>query len=487
MENYGARLHEIRDEILDPGAPVVELEFLVVQYLHHDGPATFCDFDVNGVGDPDQASEKFIAFPVPEHGHALTRENRAQFRRLHADPSCCNATYNLTGRWLARGVRNGGLRGGSRPRKGSEARYNPREGRARTAPRAEDDVRNVLMSGFAARLIAWQRRHGRHELPWQRTRDPYAIWISEIMLQQTQVATVIPYYRRFIARFPDIAALAAAPLDDVLRQWSGLGYYSRARNLHRAAELIVRDHQGRFPRDFDAVLALPGVGPSTAAAICAFAFGMRRAILDGNVKRVLARYFGIRGYPGDARVESALWRKAESLLPQRAIGAYTQALMDLGAGVCTRTRPRCAACPLMDACVARKRGLTERLPARRPAKRLPHRNTIMLVLQHAGEVLLERRPAAGVWGGLWCFPEAAPGESVGRLCRRRFGAAVQETQALPRVEHGFTHFRLTIEPRRLLVSRLLDHAAGPGHVWLPIDEAKAAAVPAPVKRILAGL
>jgi A/G-specific adenine glycosylase len=343
------------------------------------------------------------------------------------------------------------------------------------------------MPSFAARVIAWQKRYGRHDLPWQGTRDPYPIWVAEIMLQQTQVATVIPYYRRFMARFPDIAALAAASLDDVLALWSGLGYYSRARNLHRAAQNICDEHGGKFPSRFGDVLALPGIGRSTAAAICAFAFGERRPILDGNVKRVLTRCYGIRGYPGDRDVEQALWRKAESLLPSRGVAAYTQGLMDLGAGVCTRRQPRCASCPFTAVCVARSRGLTGKLPAPKPRKALPHKQTVMLVLQHAGEVLLEKRPAAGIWGGLWCFPEAAPDDDVGKICAQRFGARVGVAQALPVLEHGFTHFRLSIRPQRLRVARLAPRAAEPGHVWLTVEEAQAAAIPTPVKRILAGL
>ncbi len=343
------------------------------------------------------------------------------------------------------------------------------------------------MTGFAGKLIAWHKRHGRHDLPWQATREPYAIWVSEIMLQQTQVATVIPYYRRFLERFPDISALAAAPLDDVLVQWSGLGYYSRARNLHCAAQSIVREHHGRFPGDFERVLALPGVGRSTAAAICAFAFGERRAILDGNVKRVLTRHFGIHGYPGERRIEAALWRKAESLLPKNHIAAYTQALMDLGAGLCTRRQPRCPVCPLVADCVAYKKDLTGQLPTLKPRKTLPRRKIVMLVLQHAGEVLLEKRPAAGIWGGLWCFPETAPGDDFDDVCSERFGARLGAARSLPKLEHGFTHFRLTIEPRCLRVARLLPHAAEPGCVWLSVEDAKAAAVPAPVRRILESL
>lgn len=343
------------------------------------------------------------------------------------------------------------------------------------------------MSAFAARLVAWHAAHGRHDLPWQRTRDPYAIWISEIMLQQTQVATVIPYYRRFLERFPNVATLAAAPLDAVLAQWSGLGYYSRARNLHRAAQSIVRDHGARFPRDRDAVQGLPGVGRSTAAAICVFAFGDRHAILDGNVKRVLARHFGIAGYPGEAQVESALWKMAESLLPRKGIRAYTQALMDLGAGVCTRHRPKCEACPVAEACVAYARGLVAALPAPRPRKTLPHRTTVMPVLEHAGKVFLERRPPAGIWGGLWCFPELAHSADVIAECARRYGVRIARVIPLETVEHGFTHFRLTIVPWRVQLARASLRAAEEGTAWFSVEEARAAGVPAPVRRILLDL
>lgn len=343
------------------------------------------------------------------------------------------------------------------------------------------------MSGFAVRLIAWHSRHGRHDLPWQQTSEPYPIWISEVMLQQTQVTTVIPYYRRFLQRFPDIAALAAASLDAVLTQWSGLGYYTRARNLHRAAQAIVRDHGGRFPADFEAVRALPGVGRTTAAAICAFAYGERRAILDGNVKRVLTRHFGIRGYPGDKSVEAALWTTAESLLPNEDIGTYTQALMDLGAGVCTRRTPGCPACPLVADCVAYADGLVDDLPAPKPKRTPPQRETVMLVLEHAGRVLLERRPETGIWGGLWCLPECASDDELEALCLSRFGAYVESASRLSEVAHGFTHFRLTIHPRYLRVARLEPRAAEPGAAWMLRPEAIAAALPAPVRRILATL
>ncbi|HEX6828533.1 MAG TPA: A/G-specific adenine glycosylase, partial [Burkholderiales bacterium] len=300
---------------------------------------------------------------------------------------------------------------------------------------------------FARRLTAWQRRHGRRELPWQGTRDPYAIWVSEIMLQQTQVATVIPYYRRFLARFPDLASLAAAPEDEVLALWSGLGYYSRARNLHLSAQRVSERHGGAFPREARAIAGLPGIGRSTAAAIAAFAWGERGAILDGNVKRVLARCFGVEGYPGEPRVEGRLWELAEALLPERGIEGYTQALMDLGATVCIRAKPRCGDCPVRTLCVARWEGRTAGLPSPRPRRALPRRETAMLLLLHKGEILLEKRPPAGIWGGMWCLPEADPAEDASSVSRRRYGAELSETRPLPPLEHGFTHFRLRIHPR----------------------------------------
>lgn len=343
------------------------------------------------------------------------------------------------------------------------------------------------MPSFAAKVIAWQKRHGRHGLPWQDTRDPYAIWVAEIMLQQTQVTTAIPYYGRFRQRFPGVVALAAAPLDDVLRLWSGLGYYARARNLHRAAQAIVRDYDGRFPKRFEEVAALPGVGRSTAGAVCVFAYGARRAILDGNVKRLLARRFGIAGYPGDKRVADRLWRQAEQLLPRRQVEAYTQGLMDLGATVCTRGKPRCAACPLRADCVALKRGRVAKLPAAKPRRPLPHKRTVMLALTRAGEILLEKRPAAGIWGGMWSLPEVRSFADLETHCLHHFGAVIAGADRLPAIAHGFTHFKLDIRPLRLQVAALEPRAAEPGVVWLPLEEALGAAIPAPVRRILAQL
>jgi A/G-specific adenine glycosylase len=340
-------------------------------------------------------------------------------------------------------------------------------------------------AGFAARVIAWQRQHGRHDLPWQNTRDPYRIWVSEIMLQQTQVSAVIPYYERFLARFPDLASLAAADEDAVLALWSGLGYYARARNLHRAARVVRDQHGGVFPTDQGAMWALPGVGRSTASAICVFSRGARHAILDGNVKRVLSRHFGVEGFPGEKRVESALWALSESLLPETELEAYTQGLMDLGASVCMRTRPPCAQCPLRETCVAHREGRTVSLPAPRPTKALPERDTTMAVLVSGGEVLLEKRPAPGIWGGLWCFPEVE-GSRLQQECAMRFAVEVSAVQLLDEVRHGFTHFHLRIQPVLAQVRRNLGVEA-PGRLWLTPEDARGAAIPVPVRKILAAL
>ena len=336
------------------------------------------------------------------------------------------------------------------------------------------------MSDFASSLIHWQKCHGRHDLPWQQTRDPYAVWLSEIMLQQTQVSNVIPYYQRFMARFPDIATLAAAPQDEVLAHWSGLGYYARGRNLHRAAQLVMAHHGGVFPDDPAAVMALPGIGRSTAAAILAFAFGQRRAILDGNVKRVLARCFGIDGYPGVKAVENALWQKAEALLPDADIEIYTQALMDLGATLCTR-KPDCAACPFSAGCVARNEKRVAELPAPRPRKPLPQKETAMLILRRLGEVYLEKRPPSGIWGGMWSFPETDVADQAGPA---RLGVDGKAGTPLPEMQHSFTHFRLRIVPRLFEVTTILPGAREPGGLWLSPLDALGAAVPKPVREIL---
>ena len=343
------------------------------------------------------------------------------------------------------------------------------------------------MRSFATRLVAWQKHHGRHDLPWQRTRDAYAIWLSEIMLQQTQVATVIPYYETFLRRFPTVRALAKAPLDDVLALWSGLGYYSRARNLHEAARIVVNAHGATFPADPAVLETLPGIGRSTAAAISVFAYGERHAILDGNVKRVLARHGGIAGYPGEARVQEQLWREAQALLPAREVVAYTQGLMDMGAGVCTRTKPRCEECPVREDCVARAKNITDVLPTRKPQRALPERATVMLLLRYADDIFLERRPPRGIWGGLWSLPEVAHERDARRICRR-LGVEVIDVTPLPKVEHGFTHFKLTIQP--LLIGVRKPCAPTPAKVgasqtkWTTISGIASTGLPAPVRKIL---
>jgi A/G-specific adenine glycosylase len=343
----------------------------------------------------------------------------------------------------------------------------------------------VTRRDFAARVIRWQKTDGRSGLPWQACRDPYRVWLSEIMLQQTQVATVIPYYQRFLERFPDVTSLARAPLDEVMRLWSGLGYYSRARNLHAAAR-TVEAAGSRFPRSRAALEALPGIGRSTAAAIAALAFGAREAILDGNVKRVLARHFAVPGYPGDPKIERHLWTLAESLLPQRDNARYTQALMDLGATVCRQRRPDCGRCPLARSCAARLAGAVERFPAPRPRKALPVKRTAMLVLVHGGRVLLERRPDSGIWGGLWSLPQMPPGADPAAHCATRFGASLSSVETMPPLTHGFTHYTLRIRPMLCAVGKLEPRAQEPGQTWLAPEEAARGAVPAPVRRLLLG-
>lgn len=343
------------------------------------------------------------------------------------------------------------------------------------------------MPAFAQRLILWQKHHGRHGLPWQCSRDPYAVWLSEIMLQQTQVATVIPYYQRFLERFPDIASLAAADLDEVLSHWSGLGYYTRARNLHRAAQAMAENHAATFPREFEQILALPGIGRSTASAISAFSFGERRAILDGNVKRVLARYLAVEGHPGERKVEDVLWHHAESLLPETGIEAYTQALMDLGATLCTRSKPACASCPVSADCVACQQGRQAEFPQPRPRKALPEKTIAMLLFMRQGKIFLEKRPPTGIWGGLWSFPESDNAENTLHLGETRFGFDSDSPVAGPAILHVFTHFRLHIQPLLINVREIRPGVRQQEGTWLTIGDALAAAIPTPVRKLLAGL
>ncbi|PHV10891.1 A/G-specific adenine glycosylase [Chitinimonas sp. BJB300] len=338
---------------------------------------------------------------------------------------------------------------------------------------------------FADRLTRWQRAHGRHDLPWQVT-DPYRVWLSEIMLQQTQVATIIAYYQRFTTSFPTVADLAKASLDDVLAHWAGLGYYTRARNLHKAAQKVRADFGGVFPQTAAQIETLPGIGRSTAAAIAGFCFAERTPILDGNVKRVLTRWAGIEGFPGEKKVESRLWQLAEDLLPEQAadMPAFTQGLMDLGATLCTRSKPACPRCPLREDCRAHIEDRTAELPTRKIKKAIPERETVMLLIQHEGKLLLERRPPTGIWGGLWSLPQADSPATATALCHSRFGLVVDTGDALPALVHTFTHFRLTITPLVLTVRDESARIAEPDSQWFTRGEALKAGIPTPVRKLL---
>lgn len=339
---------------------------------------------------------------------------------------------------------------------------------------------------FAERLIAWQRRYGRHDLPWQRTDDPYRVWLAEVMLQQTQVAAVIPYYERFLARFPTLAALAASPVEDVMALWSGLGYYARARNLHKCAQTVVTQYEGKFPRDPATIASLPGIGRSTANAIAAFCFGARVPILDGNVKRLLCRFLGIAGYPGAPAIESRLWRDGTALLPDKDIGIYIQAQMDLGATVCTRSKPRCAQCPLADLCLAQLQGRTAELPTPRPKHVMPEQRVTLLVLRKGLRIALEQRPPAGIWGGLLSLPELPADADLRSHCALNLGLRLDAVSPAPTFWHGFTHFRLHIEPLLCEVSDLA-RLAEPGLRWLDQEELARAALPAPIRKLLSAI
>jgi A/G-specific adenine glycosylase len=336
--------------------------------------------------------------------------------------------------------------------------------------------------GFAHSLIRWQRQHGRLDLPWQNTRDPYRIWLSEVMLQQTQVATVIPYYQRFLARFPDVHSLAEADRDEVLALWSGLGYYSRARNLHKAAIEVAA--MGGFPKTRESLETLSGVGRSTAAAIAVFSEGCREAILDGNVKRVLARHFAIEGFPGTTAVTVRLWNLAESLLPEKGIETYTQALMDLGATLCQRSNPRCEQCPVQDTCQARASDRVDQLPGKRPRKPVPRKSTVMPILLYQGKVMLVKRPEQGIWGGLSCFPEFSNTAEALREIPLRYGCELGSQRPLPALQHAFTHFSLTIQALVCEVREMHTRASEPDVIWLPIAKARVASIPAPVRTLL---
>jgi len=343
----------------------------------------------------------------------------------------------------------------------------------------------IATAPFAKRLLQWYGDHGRKDLPWQGTQNPYKIWVSEIMLQQTQVATVSPYYERFILAFPDVRDLAAAPVDDVLHLWTGLGYYARGRNLHAAAKLIVNEHQGQYPATLEGWCALPGVGRSTAGAILAIAHGQRQPILDGNVKRVLARYFAIDGWPGDKAVESRLWQHAETLTPHLRVQDYTQAIMDLGAMVCRRRQPLCNRCPQRLHCAALLGDSVHAYPSPKPHKKRPIRSVAMLLLfDSKQQVLLARRPPSGLWGGLWSLPECDLGEDIDHWCQSRLGLKVEVNPPWPSFRHSFSHFHLDVTPIPTHVKNANAVMEKHETVWYNVKRPDRRGLPAPVKRIL---
>ncbi|MGD9888376.1 MAG: A/G-specific adenine glycosylase [Halothiobacillaceae bacterium] len=337
---------------------------------------------------------------------------------------------------------------------------------------------------FAARLLAWWQNAGRHDLPWQSCDNDaekrvWRVWVSEVMLQQTQVVTVIPYFLRFMQRFPDVASFARATEDEVLAHWAGLGYYRRARLLHAAAKQVVERHSGIFPRDFAAALALPGLGRSTAGAVLAQAFDLALPILDGNVKRVLARYFALEGWPGSAAIERILWRYAESLMPSTRAADYTQAMMDLGATLCTPRNPDCIRCPQEEFCLAKQSGRVSELPTPRPRKVLPVRQVVMWLVEGEGGVLLQRRPPVGIWPGLYSFPESSVGECFPGI------EPIEADECLPVMRHTFSHYHLDIFPHRARwnnpAALVMDDDA---LLWYKPKQSEIVGVPAPVRRLL---
>ncbi len=342
------------------------------------------------------------------------------------------------------------------------------------------------LNPFAEALLDWYRQHGRKDLPWQQRRTPYRVWVSEIMLQQTQVTTVIPYYQRFMQAFPEVTDLANASIDEVLHLWTGLGYYARARNLHKTAITVSTEYAGQFPDELEALVALPGIGRSTAGAILALASGQRQPILDGNVKRVLCRYHAVHGWPGKKSVENRLWEMAETYTPDRQVADYTQAIMDLGATVCTRSQPRCDVCPLQQDCQANCEQSQHRYPETKPRKVNPVRETIFAIIENEkGEVLLQQRPPAGIWGGLWCFPEIDPGLNPSQALSQQYGLSVLALAERAMVKHTFSHFQLNIQPIHMTIEggqQLLNDSSSLS--WVQPGAGQKLGLPAPVVTIM---
>ncbi len=347
----------------------------------------------------------------------------------------------------------------------------------------ENFLQMMQAQPFARQVLDWYQRFGRKTLPWQQQKTPYNVWLSEVMLQQTQVATVIPYFERFMARFPDITDLAAAPLDEVLHLWTGLGYYARARNLHKAAQRVVDVHGGRFPETFDEVADLPGVGRSTAGAILSLSLGQHYPILDGNVKRVLARCYAIEGWPGKKEVEQRLWQISEEVTPAVGVSQFNQAMMDLGALVCTRSRPKCEICPLNSGCIAYANSSWAQYPGKKPKQTLPERTGWFLLLQRGEKVWLQQRPPVGLWGGLFCFPQFAT-ELELQHWLRTYGLDSSQLSQMTAFRHTFSHFHLDIVPMWLELSSAgaaMDDGAG---LWYNLAQPPSVGLAAPVERLL---
>ncbi|MBA1290013.1 A/G-specific adenine glycosylase [Pseudomonas japonica] len=337
---------------------------------------------------------------------------------------------------------------------------------------------------FSSAVLSWFDQHGRHDLPWQQQINPYRVWVSEIMLQQTQVSTVLNYFDRFMAALPTVRDLAEAPEDEVLHLWTGLGYYTRARNLQKAARIVMADYNGEFPRDPALLETLPGIGRSTAGAIASISMGLRAPILDGNVKRVLARYTAQSGYPGEPKVAKALWDAADRFTPHARVNDYTQAMMDLGATLCTRSRPTCLLCPLREGCRAHLLGEETRFPAPKPRKALPQRQTLMPLLSNGqGDILLYRRPSTGLWGGLWSLPELDDFSDIEHLVAQH-DLRLLDTHALPGLTHTFSHFQLSIQPWLVQVDARAARVAEADWLWYNLATPPRLGLAAPVKTLL---
>ncbi|SDK11053.1 A/G-specific DNA-adenine glycosylase [Ferrimonas sediminum] len=341
------------------------------------------------------------------------------------------------------------------------------------------------MKPFSERVIEWYQLAGRKTLPWQQQKSPYRVWISEIMLQQTQVTTVIPYYLRFMQRFPNIESLAQAPVDDVLHHWTGLGYYARARNLHAAAKRIQAEHQGQFPTDIEQVMALPGIGRSTAGAVLSLSLGQIHPILDGNVKRVLARHRAIGGWPGKKAVENSLWQTSEQFTPTEGIHAYNQAMMDLGAMICTRSKPDCQQCPLNQDCRAYLANTIAEYPGKKPKKDKPEKHCLQLILIHDNRVLLQQRPPSGIWGGLWCFPQFEDRQQLEDYLQQH--RLDNDCRPLTAFRHTFSHYHLHIQPLLLKLASTTGLIAESGPRWFNLNEPPQVGLPAPTETLLTKL